>query len=247
MDTENITAEEQNQFMAGALQEGEEGEARETATENINNEPEKNVTDNQSLQNGETPPDPQKDFMGYMQWLGKAVQRQEAEQEKKQQIQTPPEPEQLRSFFQNSTAQVKQKYHDFDQAANFVYDMRATQLSAFSSIYPEMADPKIIDEMIGEELKQIVHDCARKNQNPAEVIYAMAQKIGYKNQQNSLVDNIQERKNSARTLSAYNGLSTNGPISLAMIDKMSEAEFSHWINDPKNKATFNRLMGGEDL
>ncbi|ATP12830.1 hypothetical protein [Bartonella henselae] len=53
-----------------------------------------------------------------------------------------------------------------------------------------------------------------------------------------------ERQNSARTLAAYNGLTPNGPISLNMLDKMSEAEFSHWVADPKNKAAFNRLMGG---
>ncbi|MCZ2158675.1 hypothetical protein NPX99_05215 [Bartonella sp. 220] len=208
-------------------------------------------------QEEDAPPDPQKDFMGYMQWLGKTLHQQGLLHAKQQTI--IPEAEQLQNFFQKSVASVKQKYHDFDQAADFIYEMRAKQLAAFASLYPEMADPKAIDEVIGNELKQILRDCAQKNQNPAEVLYNLAQKIGYTNVSNPMGrtnygertkyegENLQERQNSARTLAAYNGLTPSGPISLEMLDKMTEAEFSSWIADPKNKAAFNRLMGGADL
>ncbi|WP_409361060.1 hypothetical protein ACRPOS_007060 [Bartonella heixiaziensis] len=193
----------------------------------------------------DAPPDPQKDFMGYMQWLGKTLHQQGLLHAKQQP--TVPEAEQLYSFYQHSVSTVKQKHHDFDQAADFIYDTRAKQLAAVASLYPEMADPKVVDEVIGNELKQILRDCAQKNQNPAEVIYDIAQKIGYTNGQSNTFENLQERHNSARTLAAYNGLTPGGPISLDMLDKMSEAEFSTWVNDPKNKAAFNRLMGGGEL
>ncbi|EJF76805.1 Uncharacterised protein [Candidatus Bartonella washoeensis] len=195
----------------------------------------------------DAPPDPQKDFMGYMQWLGKTLHQQGLLQDKQQYNSAVPEAQQLYSFYQKSVSAVKQKHHDFDQAADFIYDMRAQQLAAVASLYPEMADPKVIDEVIGNELKQMLRDCAQKNQNPAEVIYEIAQKIGYTSPQSSTVENLQERHHSARTLAAYNGLTPGGPISLDMLDKMSEAEFSTWIIDPKNKAAFNRLMGGGDL
>ncbi|MET3590335.1 hypothetical protein ABID23_001441 [Bartonella silvatica] len=81
-------------------------------------------------------------------------------------------------------------------------------------------------------MKQILRDCAKKNQNPAEVIYAIAQKVGYTNTSQPMNENLQERHNSARTLAAYNGLTPNGPISLDMLDKMSEAELSNWVSDP---------------
>ncbi|WP_317993758.1 hypothetical protein [Bartonella gliris] len=201
----------------------------------------------QGMDGGDAPPDPQKDFMGYMQWLGKTLHQQGLLHAKQQHTSVVPEAEQLYSFYQQSVSTVKQKHHDFDQAADFIYETRAKQLAACAALYPEMADPKVIDEVIGNELKQILRDCAQKNQNPAEVIYNIAQKIGYKNLQSNTVENLQDRHHSARTLAASNGLTPSGPISLDMLDKMSEAEFSIWVNDPKNKAAFNRLMGGGDL
>ncbi|GAA5108581.1 hypothetical protein [Bartonella jaculi] len=203
--------------------------------------------DIQGADGGDAPPDPQKDFMGYMQWLGKTLHKQGLLHAKQQPDAPVREAEQLYSFYQQSVSAVKQKHHDFDQAADFIYDTRAKQLAACAALYPEMADPKVVDEVIGNELKQILRDCAKKNQNPAEVIYMIAQKIGYTSSQSNTVENLQERHNSARTLAAYNGLTPGGPISLDMLDKMSEAEFSSWVNDPKNKAAFNRLMGGGDL
>ncbi|MCZ2203718.1 hypothetical protein [Bartonella sp. A05] len=248
MDEENLIWEEQNQFTQNALQESENHEEVNTVegekAENIG----ENREESQNAEGIEAPPDPQKDFMGYMQWLGKTLHKQELLRAQSQHSSVPSEAEQLRSFFQKSVADVKQKHQDFDQAADFIYDTRAKQLAACAALYPEMADPKVIDERIGNELKQIIRDCAQKKQNPAQVIYTIAQKIGYTNTlQSNSVETIQERQNSARTLAAHNGLTPTGTISLEMLDKMSEAEFSTWINDPKNKAAFNHLMGGGDL
>lgn len=258
MDQEHLTPAEQNQLKQDFLvstQEGEDGEiAREEKTleDNFQGQTHQKQSSSQKVekevQGGEdVPPDPQKDFMGYMQWLGKTLQKQGLLHEKPQDKPTVCEAEQLHAFYQQSVASVKQKHHDFDQAADFIYETRAKQLAACASLYPEMADPQNIDAIIGDELKQILRDCAQKNQNPAEVIYTIAQKIGYTNAPNNMDENLQERHNSARTLAAYNGLTPNGPISLDMLDKMSEAEFSAWVADPKNKASFNRLMGGREF
>ncbi|MBB4076220.1 hypothetical protein GGR08_000513 [Bartonella fuyuanensis] len=257
MNQEHLTPAEQSQLkqdFLSATQEGEygeigRGEKTKTPEENFQGQMYQQQPDLQKeIQGGEDgPPDPQKDFMGYMQWLGKTLQKQGLLQEKQQIRQDVPEEDQLYTFYQQSVANVKQKHHDFDQAADFIYEMRAKQLAACASLYPEMADPQNIDAIIGNELKQILRDCAKKNQNPAEVIYSIAQKIGYTNVSNTIGENFQERHNSARTLAAYNGLTPKGPISLDMLDKMSEAEFSAWVADPKNKAAFNRLMGGREF
>ncbi|WP_019222659.1 hypothetical protein [Bartonella rattaustraliani] len=258
MDQEHLTPAEQNQlnqsFSPETGQEKDSEIGRKTAKaldenfqgpQNLHQQPSMQdslqTQEVQKTQEGEAPPDPQKDFMGYMQWLGKKLHEQEEANNKQQPYL---EAEQLHNFYQQSVASVKQKYHDFDQAADFIYETRAKQLAAFASLYPEMADPKTVDAVIGNELKQILQDCAQKNQNPAEVIYTIAQKIGYTNVPKNMGENLQERHNSARTLAAYNGLTPNGPISLEMLDKMSEVEFSTWVTDPKNKAAFNRLMGG---
>lgn len=264
MDQEHLTPAEQNHLKQGSLSGTLQGENCEIAAEEKTKDLEENFQKHQdehqqqqsiqeSMQQkdlqgraeGDAPPDPQKDFMGYIQWLGKALYKQGALISEQVPAMSP-EAEQLHAFYQQSVASTKQKHQDFDQAADFIYDTRAKQLAAFSSLYPEMADPNVVDALIGNELKQILYDCAKKNQNPAEVIYSIAQKIGYTNTQNNLGENLQERQNSARTLAAYNGMTPNGPISLDMLDKMSEAEFSHWVADPKNKAAFNRLMGGRE-
>ncbi|WP_455480528.1 hypothetical protein V3564_05210 [Bartonella sp. B12(2025)] len=266
MDQEHLTPAEQNQLKQGLLPEAEReedsgtgaGEKAKTFEENFQGRQDlhqqqrslQEGTQSQDVQKaleGDAPPDPQKDFMGYMQWLGKTLHKQGLLHTKQQQPSTVCEAEQLHTFYQQSVAAVKQKHHDFDKAADFIYDTWAKQLAACASLYPEMADPKAVDAVIGDELKQILRDCAQRNQNPAEVIYTIAERIGYTNTPNNIGENLQERHNSARTLAAYNGLTPNGPISLDMLDKMSEAEFSSWITDPKNKAAFNRLMGGGEL
>ncbi|CBI76849.1 conserved protein of unknown function [Bartonella clarridgeiae 73] len=297
MKEETLTSEEQHTWEQHSLQEtndcvegdsgAEENSGREEAGNVLAEEDEEN--EKASMEQGsagdqrtkpqggahlQAPPDPQKDFMGYMQWLGQMLQIKQETLEAQQsasRLQEFSEAETLQSFFHQSVETVKKVHHDFDQAADFLYEMRAKQLAACASLYPELTDPKVIDAMIGDELKKIVQDCNKKNKNPAEVIYTIAQTIGYTGPQNhegeaiqshqgesvqgikSLQEsvwgeeNIQERQNSARTLAAYNGLSPNGPISLELLDKMSEAEFTVWIDNPKNKAAFNHLMSGEDL
>ncbi|WP_455473950.1 hypothetical protein [Bartonella sp. B30(2025)] len=263
MDQEQLTLEEQNQLKqdvtptiqeekGNQFKEEAEGKTLEVNLQALEEKDQQLLAHQESLpqqiekdiQKGDVPPDPEKDFMGYMKWLGKTLHKQELLHTKQQHHATS-QAEQLHSFYQQSVAAVKQKYHDFDKAADFIYDMRAKQLAAFSSIYPEMANQQVVDTVIGNELKQILQHCAQKNKNPAEVIYSIAQNIGYTNPQSNTVENLQEKHNSARTLAASNGLTPSGPISLDMLDKMPETEFSTWISDPKNKAAFNHLMQGK--
>ncbi|ATO57856.1 hypothetical protein [Bartonella sp. 1-1C] len=289
MNEETLTLEEQHIWEKHSLQEtnesGEIDSGRDEGGNVLAEEDDENETisleqeseGDQSEEPMQAPPDPKKDFMGYLQWLGQMLQNKQETSEVQQtasQGQEISEAERLQSFFHQSVETVKKTHSDFNQAADFVYEMRAKQLAACASLYPELTDPKVIDAMIGDELKKIVQDCREKNKNPAEVIYTIAQTIGYTTPQNhkgeiiqdyqgqsiqeteetkSLQESVwgekafQERQNSARTLVASNGLSPNGPISLDLLDKMSEGEFNVWIDNPKNKAAFNHLMSGGGL
>ncbi|WP_455476858.1 hypothetical protein [Bartonella sp. B41] len=266
MDQEHLTLVEQNQLKQDSLPEVQHGEdyeiggeeqvktfatslkeSGEASLQQLVNQGAIQQKNDQEMEAIGAPPDLEKDFMGYMQWLGKKLYKQGLLQEKQQSVTAVSEAEQLHSFFQQSVASVKHKYDDFDQAADFIYNVRARQLAACSALYPEMTDQKNVDAVIGNELKQILQECAQKNQNPAEVLYNIAQKIGYTNVPSDTIENLQERHSSARTLAAYNGLTPSSPISLDLLDKMSEAEFSTWIADPKNKAAFNHLMSGGEL
>ncbi|ALE03071.1 hypothetical protein [Bartonella ancashensis] len=260
MDEEVLTLEEQTQLAQSSFHNDEESEGGESPFGENSYQEEQGVY---GVQASEAPPDPQENFMAYIQWLAKELKIQQdklmenpheasvlAEKKTAQTCNgekdtaAHQEAEKLHALFHNSVEGIKQKHRDFDQAADFIYDMRAAQLAAYASIYPEMTDPKAVDAVIGNELEHIIRACVQKNQNPAEVIYEMAQKIGYTDQQSHTLNMLQERHNSARTLAAHNGASPGESLSLEMLDKMSEAEFNVWIDDPKNKAAFNGLMGG---
>uniref|UniRef100_UPI0035CEF666 hypothetical protein n=1 Tax=unclassified Bartonella TaxID=2645622 RepID=UPI0035CEF666 len=197
------------------------------------------------------PPDPTQDIIGYMGWMGKKLQEQDAyiraqQDVQRQAIESHEFNGHLNQFLESSVTSIKDKYSDFDAAADFLYETRAKQLNAWSSVYPNYAQKSTIDAIIGDELRTIVATCAQKGGNPAEELYRIAQNLGYQNQAvqvNNQVAELQSRQNSARTLTASGGGGSTGPMTLASIDRMSEEEFDVWISNPKNKAIFRQLHG----
>ncbi|WP_142417203.1 hypothetical protein [Bartonella massiliensis] len=200
-----------------------------------------------------TPPDPTQDIIGYMGWMGRKLQEQDAYIRAQQDVQRQAIEYQefnghLNQFLENSVASVKDKYSDFDAAADFLYETRAKQLNAWSSVYPNYAQKSTIDAIIGDELRTIVATCAQKGVNPAEELYRIAQNLGYQNQAVQVNDQIaalQSRQNSARTLTASGGGGITGPMTKETLANMSEKEFNAWIANPKNEARFYEIMGAD--
>lgn len=197
------------------------------------------------------PPDPSQDIIGYMAWMGEKLQEQDAfiraQQDAQRQVFEQQQHDMhLNQFLENSVTSVKGKYSDFDAAANFLYEARAKQLNAWSSVYPDYANKSTIDAIIGDELRTIVATCAQRNLNPAEELYKIAKNCGYQNQAlqaNHEVAALQSRQNSARTLTASGGGGNVGPITKDTLYNMSEKEFNAWISNPKNEALFYEIMG----
>ncbi|WP_375663002.1 hypothetical protein [Bartonella sp. CL266QHHD] len=197
------------------------------------------------------PPDLREDPVRLVAWMLDKIQKQDAYiREQKEALRQAEEQQQhdirLGQFFNNSVKSFQNKSSDFGDAANFLYEKRAKELSSWSSLYPEYADPNTISEIIRNELRTIVATCAQRDLNPAEEIYRIAQNLGYQNQgvqANNQVAELQSRQNSARTLTASGGGGVTGPMTLASIDRMSEEEFDAWISNPKNKAIFRQLHG----
>ncbi|WP_375663777.1 hypothetical protein [Bartonella sp. CL63NXGY] len=199
------------------------------------------------------PPDPTQDIIGYMGWMGKKLQEQDAyiraqQDVQRQAIESHEFNGHLNQFLESSVTSIKDKYSDFDAAADFLYETRAKQLSAWSSVYPTYAQRSTIDAIIGDELRTIVATCAQKGVNPAEELYRIAQNLGYQNQgvqANNQVAELQSRQNSARTLTASGGGSMTGPMTKETLANMSEKEFNAWISNPKNEARFYEIMGAD--
>ncbi len=188
-----------------------------------------------------------------MGWIGKKLQEQDAYIRAQQDVQRQAIEYQefnghLNQFLESSVTSIKEKYRDFDAAADFLYETRAKQLNAWSSVYPTYAQRSTIDAIIGDELRTIVATCAQKGVNPAEELYRIAQNLGYQTkaiQANDQVVALQNRQNSARTLTASGGGGVTGPMTKETLANMSEKEFNAWISNPKNEARFYEIMGAD--
>ncbi|WP_156851542.1 hypothetical protein [Bartonella refiksaydamii] len=198
-----------------------------------------------------SPPDPREDPVRLVAWMLDKIREQDAYiREQKEALRQAEEQQQhdirLGQFFNNSVKSFQNKSSDFGDAANFLYEKRAKELSSWSSLYPEYADPNTISEIIRNELRTIVATCAQRDLNPAEEIYRIAQNLGYQNQAlqaNNQVAELQSRQNSARTLTASGGGGVTGPMTKETLANMSEKEFNAWISNPKNEARFYEIMG----
>ncbi|WP_212112171.1 hypothetical protein [Bartonella queenslandensis] len=197
------------------------------------------------------PPDLREDPILALTWMLDKIQKQDAyiraqQEEQRQAIEYQEFNGHLNQFLESSAETAKKKYSDFDAAANFLYEERAKQLNAWSSVYPDYAQKSTIDAIIGDELRTIVATCAQKGVNPAEELYRIAQNLGYQNQAvqaNNQVAALQSRQNSARTLTASGGGGSTGPMTLEAIGNMSDKEFGEWYSNPKNQIIFDKLMG----
>lgn len=87
------------------------------------------------------PPDPTQDIIGYMGWMGKKLEEQDAyiraqQDAQRQAVEYQEFNGHLNQFLESSVTSIKDKYSDFDAAADFLYETRAKQLNAWSSVYP---------------------------------------------------------------------------------------------------------------
>ncbi|WP_409360724.1 hypothetical protein ACRPOS_004995 [Bartonella heixiaziensis] len=195
-----------------------------------------------------------RDLIGYIGWIGKKIREQDAYiREQKEALRQAEEQQQhdirLGQFFNSSVKSFQNKSSDFGDAANFLYEKRAKELSSWSSLYPEYADPNTISEIIRNELRTIVATCAQRDLNPAEEIYRIAQNLGYQNQvvqANNQVAELQSRQNSARTLTASGGGGSTGPLSWETMNAMTDKEFQAWYSNPKNRVLIRKLSGADD-
>ncbi|MCZ2159226.1 hypothetical protein NPX99_08250 [Bartonella sp. 220] len=234
---EEQRAEEQARQAREALMKFYEGQVQEPSVEDKN-----------------TPPEMSQDIVGYMAWMGKKLQEQDAFIKSQQEVQRQAFEQQqhdahLNQFLENSVASTKKKYSDFDAAADYLYETRAKQLSAWSTVYPEYAQKSTIDAIIGNELRMIVATCAQKGVNPADELYGIAKNLGYQNQAiqaNNQVAALQSRQASSKTLTASGGGGSTGPLSWETISAMSDKEFQAWYSNPKNQALIRKLSGVDD-
>ncbi|MDH7790723.1 hypothetical protein [Ochrobactrum sp. AN78] len=207
----------------------------------------------------DTPPDPAADFLGYVMWQGREMQRRQAqEDQERQQSETERAEAQVWGAWDYSVAQARAAKPDFDQATQFLSDMREKQLEALAVVNPQFGDVRGRVAQINVELKDIVRQAGQLGRDPAELIYQMAQSFGYaphaapsdpQNIQQQTLDKVaalDEAQRASRTLGASSGTNTGDPLTAEAIANMSPTEFTAWMADPKNERLFDKLMGGDN-
>lgn len=198
-------------------------------------------------------PDPEKDFVAYVKWIGGQLQQQQAnayEEKRKQQqrIEEDQQQQTINDYFATSITAVKADIPDFDEAADFLYDLRVKQLKMLQEAYPDFADQKAIDAQIGSELNALVSGAIKAGTNPAQLIYNYAKNAGFAAKTpplNANFDALRAKHCAAKTLTSSNGRPIEDQLGLEAIDQMSDREFAEWIANPRNEKAFNLLMRGE--
>ena len=222
--------------------------AQELSTlQNNENRPQQDLSPQQQI------PEPEKDFVGYVKWLGGQLQQQQAEaqaaqQHQQQMAEAAMRYETVKDYFATSITALKGELPDFDEAADYLYETRVNELKALQAAYPAFADENEINKQIGSELNAIVMAAIETGANPAEVIYNYAKNAGFSGKGapfNHNIANMRAKQTASRTLTASNGRAIADPLSLEAIDAMSDQEFAAWIKNPRHEKAFNLLMKGE--
>ncbi|MDK4703892.1 hypothetical protein PH562_16700 [Rhizobium sp. CNPSo 4062] len=209
------------------------------------------------------PPSPEEDIFGYMKWQADQIKsmqtaQQEREKAENDQRQAVEQENAIWSHWNHSRTEYVQTNKDFDNAANWLSDYRMGQLKAMALVDPSMATEQARNRQINAELKSIIISAHQQGQNPADLIYRLAQGYGYKpgtvaasaqpDQQNAdlsaKVDQLGKALDASKTLTASNGKNAADPMSAEAIANMSESEFTAWMKDPANERRFRQMMGG---
>lgn len=153
----------------------------------------------------------------------------------------------LKEFFNVSAQSIRNKYRDFDDATNYIYNTRSEQLSQYSDFNPSYETQQGRDEVIAQEMRYIISKCAENGTDPAEAMYSFAKKLGYnksKESNSNYLDRMNSNRASNKTLTASSGSRSSSKNLLEAVEKMSEDEFQQWYSIDKNKKLFDsHLMG----
>lgn len=176
---------------------------------------------------------------------GQLHERQQFEQEQAQAAQ---QEQQIWTYWnQDSEAYAKQN-PEFPEAAQKLAAFRSKQLAALATLHPQLADPRVRDAQINQELKDIVQAAARQGFSPSEAIFNMAKEIGLTSngapQLPGKLQSIQQAQAAARGVGSAPGRASGGDPDLEQILAMPREEFMRWHSVDKNARYYDRLMGG---
>lgn len=139
----------------------------------------------------------------------------------------------------SAEAQFAQGKPDYAEALGFIRNHRLAQLKALGH------EPHEAQQWVLGEAFQIAERCLQRGQNPAEVIYQMAEATGYKPKQQQQdpaqkIEALKKGAEAAKTLSG--GGASGGKPTVEQIANMTEQEFADFMKTGGAKVLKEQLQ-----
>lgn len=167
-----------------------------------------------------------------------ARQRQQAEQAQAMQ-------REFLGRYQSAAAEFQAKAPDFMEAYAHLRRDRADELAAMG-----FTDPGMRERIMDQEELGVAMQAFQAGRNPAEVMYALAGRRGYKakaaeqkTEKQPDLQTIAKGQQAASSLSG-SGSATPPDLTLESVANMSTDEFEAWMSEPKNAKRWDQMKRG---
>lgn len=204
-------------------------------------------------------PDQNVDIFAHNAWLARRTARLEAklterDQQEAQSRQISQQDAAIWDTWQQDTASFSQTQSDFNEARDFLSNMRITQLSALGRLNPQFSTEQGRIQQINSELKEIIVAAKQNGISPAQYIYELAASYGYtpkaadpnpvpaqiNTELPVQLRQVQDAQERSRTVAAAPGGAGADPLTAEAIAAMPSAEFAKWLE----KGDFRKIAGG---
>lgn len=170
-------------------------------------------------------PDPEKDIFAFVKWQSRQIDRLNTEVkgtrgeigQTRETIQQRDAADELKTTFQRDAVAFAQRSPDFVHAYNHMLGTRAAMLQ--DQGYGESD----IRAILANEERGLVQRAVQANKSPAEMIYAMAQRFGYRKAEAAAASEAKPDETAAQAKPALNGNASNGKPSASEIIKNVQA------------------------
>lgn len=154
-------------------------------------------------------------------------------EEKTKEVDTRVQEIKYRNLIAESERSFERAHPDYQQALDHALNVRRAALEVLDLDEEEAA------EAVKREFATIINDSLQRGKNPAEVVYKMAQKMGYQQKQpEKKIEDIQRGVAASKSLSQASGKKTV-ELTAEALATMSDEEFEKISNED-----FRKIFGG---
>lgn len=183
------------------------------------------------------PPDPEEDPIGHQAWRAQQIEKQlqertKTDEEDRKKLARELENIKYKQFIDHQERNFERSNPDYEHALKHFVKSQRDMLQDIG------LEEEEIQREIDSELARIVNTAVEKRKNPAEAVYKMAQRLGYKKPEPKKLEQIEKGVKASASLSTAQG-KTHSTLTAETLAEMSDEEF--W---KLPYADFKKVMGG---